>query len=447
MDHATQQNPQSASPHDGPHAAGTGERAHEEFIPKDLKPVSTGKVVVASIVFTVMLVALFVVGYIPHHRRLAKLDAEADQSQERKPIVNVVYPKRESTGGDLVLPGDIRPLQQTSLFPRSSGYLKKLLVDIGDRVKAGQLLAEIEAPEVDAQLLQARAAVAQAQASVTKAQNDYDLAKTTLDRYQSFGKSGGVTQQQIDEKQNAMTQAQSGQETAKATMAASQADVQRLEALIGFQKITAPFDGTITARNYDVGALLSSSTQTPMFELAQTDTLRVFVNVPQSSATLVKVGQTAELAVSNYPKRTFEGKVTRSSDSLDPTTRTIKFEVNFPNKDGLLYAGMFGQIIFHLKPLDPPLVVPTAALVFNAQGLRLATVKDGKVAFKTVTVGRDFGTELEILNGIAEDEQIISNPGERLRDGVDVQIHQNPPAVADKAPATTKPAVAEATGR
>jgi len=441
MEHATQEQHQSnaGSPHNG--------GQHEEIIPKDLKPVSTGKVIFATVVFVVLLTALFIVGYIPHSRRVAKLDEESDKAKDLKVIVNVVYPKRETTGGDLVLPGDVRPLQQTSIFPRSSGYLKKLLVDIGDKVKAGQLLAEIEAPEIDAQLLQASASVMQANAAVVKSQNDYDLAKTTYDRYQSFGKSGGVTQQQIDEKLNALTQAKSARENANAALAASQADVQRLQAVQGFQKITAPFDGTITARNYDVGALLSSSTATPMFDLAQTETLRVFVNVPQTSATLVKVGQTAELAVSNYPKRLFEGKVTRSADSLDPTTRTIKFEVTFPNKDGLLYAGMYGQIIFHLKPVDPPLIVPTSALVFNAQGLRLATVKDGKVAFKTVSVGRDFGTELEILQGIAENEQVVANPGERLRDGVDVQIHQNPPAVAATSPEPTTKPVAEANGR
>jgi len=444
MQSTTEQNhsPNNQQPHEN----------HEGEVPTDLPKVGTGKVIVATIVFVLLLGALFAIGFIPHKRRIAAIDQEAAEAKDARPIVAVVKPKRADAGSDLFLPADVRPFQQTSIFPRANGYLSKLYVDIGDTVKEGQPLADIETPEVEAQLAQARASVQQQQANVGKAKNDFDLAKTTLDRYEAFGKTGGVTQQQVDEKAAAYSQAKAVFEGANASLASANADVQRLEAIQGFSKITAPFAGKVTMRNYDVGALLSSTGGREMFRLEQADTLRVYVNVPQTYATAIAIGQPADLIVSNYPGKAFTGKVTRSAQTLEISTRTIKFEVDVPNPDGKLYAGMFGQVKFTIKPPTPPLLVPTSALVFNAKGLRLATVGDDKkVKFVPISVGRDFGTEVEVSQGLTGQEQIVANPGERLADGVEVKFADThapdapKPAVAESAPAT-KP-VSEAAAR
>jgi RND family efflux transporter MFP subunit len=289
--------------------------------------------------------------------------------------------------------------------------------------------------------------VKQAQANINKAQTDLELGKTTLERYESLAKSGGVTQQQLDEKRNQYTQTQAAAEAAQANLAASTADVQRLEALVGFAKIVAPFAGTITSRGYDVGARLSSTDAgagREIFQLAQTDMLRVFVNVPQAYVTLMKVGQNAELEVGNYPGRKFVGKITRSSGAIDPTTRTQRYEVDFPNKDGVLTAGMYAQVRFHLFQEQPPLIVPSSALVYDAQGMRIAIVKDGKAHFQNVAVGRDFGTEIEVQEGLQPGEMVVANPGERLSEGVEVDVADQPNQGAP--PTQNKTAVTEANG-
>jgi RND family efflux transporter MFP subunit len=381
----------SKSPHD----------PHDETIPKNLPKVSTGSVLIGTAIFVILLIALFFVGYFPYRHGVEEIDQLAKAAGETTPIVNVVRPQRQEEGTDLDLPADVRAFQSTSLFPRTSGYLSKLNVDIGDHVKDGQVLAVIDTPEVEAQLAQAKATVEQMQANVGKTKNDFDLSKTTLDRYQNFGKSGGVTQQQVDEKSSAYAQAKATYEAAVASLASANAEVQRLTAVQNFSRIVAPFAGTITARNFDVGALLSSTGSKELFRMEQTDTLRVFVNVPQTYATAIKTGQPADLLVSNYPGTPFPGKVARSTASLDSNTRTIKFEVDVPNPDGKLFAGMYGQVKFTVKPPTAPLIVPTSALVFNAKGMRVATVTDDhKIKYLPISVGRDFGTEVEVSTGL-----------------------------------------------
>ncbi len=421
---------------------------HEGEIPKDLPQVGTGKVLLAAGVFVVLLVAMFLIGYIPHGRREAMIHDEAEARKDDKPVVQVVYPKRQPAGSDITLAGDVRAMQEASLFPRANGYLTKLNVDIGDTVKKGQVLAEIDTPETDAQLLQARAAVGTAQANITKAQNDFDLSKTTFERFQNFGKTGGVTQQQVDEKQGVYSQATAGLAAAKASLASAQADVIRLEAIQKFQKIYAPFDGKITARNFDIGALLSATGSTELFRIEQNDTLRVFVNVPQAYATMVKVGQAADLVVANYPGKVFTANVSRSSSSIDPATRTMRFQVDVQNSKGQLYGGMYGQVKFTIKPDQPPLIIPTSALIYNAKGMRLAIVDGGKVRYQTITIGRDYGLEVEVSQGIIGSELIVANPGERLHDGGEVSFPPptGQPAVAIESP-TTKPTASEANAR
>jgi RND family efflux transporter MFP subunit len=299
-------------------------------------------------------------------------------------------------------------------------------VDIGDRVKAGQLLAEIDAPDVDAELVQAKASVGQAKANVVKAEDDLELARTTFERYKGFGKGGGVSQQEIDEKRAAYTQAQSALEAFKASVAAAEATVQRLAALQGFEKVYAPFAGVVTARNMDVGALVSAGQTVPLFRIADTDVLRVYVNVPQSYVQSVRPGQKVGLAVRNYPGKEFEGVVARTAGALDPATRTLRYEVDVPNKEGVLLAGMYGEVRIKAKQDEPPMVVPTSAVVFDSGGTKVWVVEEGKVHPKRVDVGRDFGTEIEVSSGLSGKEQVVTNPGERLADGVEVEAKSPP---------------------
>jgi RND family efflux transporter MFP subunit len=327
-------------------------------------------------------------------------------------------------------------MQETSIFPRANGYLKRVLVDIGDRVESGQLLAEIEQPDVDADLLQAKASVAQANANLVKAQNDFDLSQATLKRYEGFAQGGGVTQQQLDEKRAAFAQAQSALAGAQANVKVADAAVQRLTAMQGFEKVTAPFAGTITSRNYDIGALINGTNPAAgheLFRVADTATLRVFVNVPQTYVTAVRTGQPASLIVRNFGNREFAGTVARSAGALDPATRTLRYEIDVPNSDGVLYAGMYVQTKLPVTPHQAPMVVPTSALVFDATGTKVWTVDNGKAKAKKVDVGRDFGTEVEIASGLKGDESVVTNPGERLADNAPVQVT----AAAGEAPKAT----------
>jgi RND family efflux transporter MFP subunit len=316
-------------------------------------------------------------------------------------------------------------MQDTSIYPRASGYLKRLLVDIGDKVKERQLLAEIDDPEVDAQLRQAEANLVLAQANYKKAQDDANLAETTLKRYEN-APPGGITQQDLDERRAALQTALATVEATQASIKANQATVDRLTAEKNFQKIIAPFDGTITARNFDIGALLMPTT-TPgareLLRIEETDMLRVFVNVPQPYVTSIKIGQQASLNVRNYAGKEFTGTVTRTAGALDPVARTLRYQIDVPNKDGSLYAGMYGQVRLPVTAQTPPILVPTSALVFDSAGTRVWVVELGDVArSKKVEVGRDYGTDVEIASGITPDERVVANPGTKLSDGAPVTV-------------------------
>lgn len=403
---------QKAHPHHG------GVHAHAD-IPENLPKVSNWFVVLAGLILVGALVGLFFLGWIPREHRLARLQKD-NQAVDDKPSVDIALPTRTASALDLVLPADVTANQETAILPRANGYLKRFTVDIGDHVKSGQLLAEIDAPDIDAELLQAKASVAQSQANLVKGKNDLDLAQSTLVRYEGFAKTGGVTQQQIDEKRAAFTQAQSDYAADQANLQASQAAVQRFESMQGFEKIYAPFDGNITARGFDVGALMSATNPTPMFRIADTSILRVYTNVPQSYVQSVKIGDHVAIAVRNYPGREFTGTVTRTAAALDPSTRTLRYEIDVPNKDGLLYAGMYGEVRIKSSQQSPPLIVPTSAVVFDSGGTKVWVLDQNKIHERKVVVGRDFGTEIEIPKGLDGDEKVVTNPGERLADGIEV---------------------------
>jgi RND family efflux transporter MFP subunit len=440
MRHAPERKRETAPPaHQVPGGSGDGQGAPAHTVPERidqheplehhddisaLPKVRTLTVVLAAVVAAAAFAGLFLLGFLPRRARLEELNAGISASDPR-PVVEVMQPHRATGGFDLRLPADVQSMQQTSLFARANGYLKRLLVDIGDRVQGGQLLAEIDTPEVDAQLEQANAGVALAEANLAKAQNDFELADATLKRYTGFSQSGGVTQQQLDEKRSAFTEAQTALSAANASVAAAHADVQRLGALQGFEKVTAPFGGIITARNYDLGALISPAEVGPgkeLFQLDRTDVLRVFVNVPQAYVGSIKTGDQAYLSVRNYPGREFTGTVTRSAGAIDPATRTLRTQIDVPNQDGALYSGMYGEVRFHLSHDDSPIMVPASALVFDAAGTRVWVVENGNVHQRPIVVGFDLGTELQVESGLTGEESVVTNPGARLSEGVEVRI-------------------------
>jgi RND family efflux transporter MFP subunit len=408
--------------HDG------GGGADEHLVPVDLPEITRGGAVMIGVTLLVLFATLFLVGWLPHSKRQAEARQNAEEQLSAKPVVDVVTPKPSAASIDLVLPADVQAFQSTSIFARTNGYLKPLPpgIDIGAKVKAGQLLAEISAPEVDAELEQAKAALEAAQVNVGRSTNEFNLRNATFERYTGLSKTGGVTQQQLDEKRADYNIANSNLKAANAAVSVAQANVKRLTEMQGFQRIVAPFDGVISVRNFDPGALISVSgngSGREMFRIVASDKLRVFVNVPQTYATEVRSDQPADLLVRNYPGKPFTGTVARSTDVIDPATRTLRVEVDIPNPQGQLYAGMWGQVRFKIHQQKPPVVLPTSALVFSPDGMKVATVAEGdKIAFKHVTVGRDFGTEAEIAEGLTATDRVVTNPGERLADGVEVKV-------------------------
>jgi RND family efflux transporter MFP subunit len=312
----------------------------------------------------------------------------------------------------LVLPASILAFQDTAIYARTNGYLKRWLVDIGDSVRTGQLLAEIEAPEVDRELQETQASLAQIRANL-------ELARTTAERYKALIKDEAVSPQEVDEKVAAL-------EARKADFAAAQAKVKRLQEQKAFQRVLAPFSGTIVARNAEVGAIVTaggSSSSPWIYKLVQADPLRVRVSVPQNYARLVKVGTPADLLVRELGEKSFSAKVSRMASAFDPATRTMVVELLVPNRDGQLNPGMYGQIRFHLVNENPPVMVPVTALLVGGDGVRVATVdSNNTVRLKQVKLGRDLGKQVEVLQGLAEGERVINNPQDTLADGQTVRI-------------------------
>jgi len=385
-------------------------------------PVRTRVVAVAALVAVALLAGAFALGLAPRSARLAALGRETAERDDR-PRVEIEKPKRNPAPPQLRLPGEVRAMQATVLGARAVGYLKKLHADLGDHVEAGQILAEIDTPEVDAQLVRARADVTLAKASVVKSQRDLDLASSTLDRWTGFAEKGGVTPQDLDEKRSAKAQAAAALEASNASVAAAEAEADRLAVLQQFEKVTAPFSGTITARDLDVGALVAGDLNgrgRELFRLEQVDVVRVFVDVPQPDATSIKIGGSAVVTVRNYPGREFTGKVTRNAGSLDPATRTLRCQVDVENKEGLLLPGMYGEVRLAVTSDRPLLTIPSSSFVFDADGTHAWVVENGRAHKKEVAVGIDFGTALEVVRGLKGDEDVITNPGERLAENVEV---------------------------
>ena len=377
-----------------------------------MKKTSPG--MIAGILIVVLLVAA-ALGIGIHTGIRTRVEATGslnrDTQQSSTPLVSVEHPKSIAPSQELVLPGSAQAFVSAPIYARTNGYLKKWYVDIGEHVKTGQLLAEIDSPEIDQQLAQARADLATAEANLR-------LARTTADRYQNLLKSDSVAKQDVDEKM--------GDRDAKQAVADSAgANVKRLVDTQAFEKVIAPFDGVITARKTDIGNLIDSGANSPgkeLFDLSATDKLRVFVNVPEIDSQAARPGVQVDLTLDEYPGRRFRGTVARTADSIDPTSRTLLTEVDYENARGELLPGAYVQAHLRLPSGGTTVTIPVSALLFRAEGLRVGLVRTGLAELIPVTLGRDFGTSVEVVAGLHPSDWVIANPADSLTTGTPVRM-------------------------
>ena len=342
--------------------------------------------------------------------RARSLEAVARETNELAvPSVAVIRPERGAPQQEVVLPGTTQAFQDAAIYARTNGYLHKWYADIGAHVRAGQLLADIDTPEVDRQLEQARADLATAESNTR-------LAQTTANRYRDLMASDSVSRQDVDN-------ANGNLESRQTSVLSAKANVSRLEQLHAFEQIEAPFAGVITARNVDTGALVDSGANAhELFHLAAIDRLRVFVNVPQIYSRVAKPGLTATLSLAEFPGRSFEGKLTRTAQSIDVASRTLLTEIDVDNSKGELLPGAYAEVHFQLPAGTSTFQLPVNAVIFGGEGVRVAAVTGGHVRLMPVTIGRDYGNSVEIVTGLTGDEQLIVNPPDTLQDNAAVQI-------------------------
>jgi RND family efflux transporter MFP subunit len=360
-------------------------------------------------------VVIVVAGILP--RIQARTALRRETAEMAIPAVVVVQPKRSAPAQEIVLPANVQAFADAPIYARTNGYLRRWYVDIGSRVKEGQLLAEIDTPEVNQQLRQSLADLATAQANL-------NLSKITSERYAGLLKTDSVSKQESDN-------AAGDYEAKQANLQSAQANVKRLEELKSFQKIYAPFSGVITARNTDVGALIDSGSsggvRTELFHIVQPDKLRVYVSVPQVYSQAAKPGLTAELTLSEFPGRPFEGKLVRTANAIDPASRTLLVEIAVNNPTGQLFTGSYAEVHLKLPTAASAFILPVNTLLFRAEGLRIATVGEGqKVELKPITIGHDFGSEVEVIAGLSGRENVIVNPPDSVVTGETVRIAQTP---------------------
>ncbi len=379
---------------------------------EELKRQSRRRLLIAS------LVVLSVIGVLAGEIRSRVKAAEnlrAITSQMAVPSISVVLPKQTAPDQEIVLPGNIQPYISSPIYARTDGYLKKWYFDIGAHVKTGDLLAIIQTPEVDEQLAQARSTLATAQANL-------ELSQVTRDRYESLLKKHAVAQQDVDNADGAYT-------ANKAIVDSDNANVRHYAALVSFEKVYAPFDGVITARNTDIGDLInsgsSSAPRTDLFDISQTRTLRVYVNVPEEYSQAVKPGETAaDITLAEFPGKRFPGKLVRTSDAINTTTRTLLAEVDLDNPGGTLFSGSYAEVHLKIPAQNSTFLLPVSSLIFRGEKLQVGVVKSGHAVVTDVTPGRDFGDQIEIVAGLAPNDQVIVNPSDSLVSGQSVKVVQ-----------------------
>lgn len=381
------------------------------------------------------LATLFVSGWMPRHHKTQLLHAESHRIKTALPTVRVMTPKQSPSIAVAMLPGDVEAMEEITIYPRTTGYIKQWLADIGDEVKAGQLLAEIDTPEVKAQLQQSEGALAESTASLERARATANLALITTTRLRGLAAKNTVSRQELDDSENNLAVAEANVRLAEATIEANKANVQHIQELLTFCEIRSPFSGTVTARNVDKGKLVTAGNGAgqSLFQLARTNPVRVFVNVPQSFAPGVTKDLKAEIFSREIPGRTFHGTVTRTARAIDPLTRTLLTEIQVPNNNHALLTGSYVQVRMEIERQSPPLLIPSSALIFNSGGTQVAVVgSDDKIELRQVQVAGDIGSELGIATGIVRDEKVVINPGDRMSDGLQVEIETDQPATAVK---------------
>lgn len=355
---------------------------------------------------------LLVAGGFTIARRLTERGALAKETEKLAiPTVGVTKPSTEPASDQLVLPAQLQPFVESAIFARTNGYLLRWTKDIGSHINKGELLAEIDTPEIDQELSQAKATRQQTEAQL-------QLAKSTAERWINLRKTDSVSQQEADQQASAYTQAQ-------ANFAAADANVRRLQQLESFKHVYSPISGVITRRNTDVGALITagSTGSRELFDVAQVDPLRVFVSVPQMNAPSIRAGLPAYIELREYPGQKFSGKVVRTADAIDPATRTLLTEIDVPNHEGHLLPGSYAEVHFAVPIATMRMSVPVNAILFRPEGPRVAVVgPDRKVHLKAINIGRDFGTKVEILGGLDANDQIVLNPADSLEDGQEVNV-------------------------
>lgn len=393
------------------------------------------RAVLAGVLIVVVLGVLFAAGYLPRRARERSLVRAAEAGRAAIPQVMVGQARKSPASTDLLLPGNITPVTEALIQARAAGYLKRRLVDIGDRISKGQLLAEIEAPELDQQVRQAEAGLQQSTSTLSgarhnlrQAEANLKLAKVTAERWRVLVAKGVVSRQEADQKdadyerqQATVESAQAAIRVAQDNIHSSEANLRRLIEMQAFTRIAAPFAGIVTARNVDIGSLVSPGGGLPLFRVAQTGTLRIMVDVPQSSAPSIRVGQRADVLLEELAGRKFEGRVSRTANALDAATRTLPVEVQVANPDGVLMPNMYAQVRLYQVAAAPSVIIPGDALIVRAEGTQVAVVAGNRVHFQKVEVGRDHGAFTEIRMGLNGDEYVVTSPGDDVREGAEVQ--------------------------
>jgi RND family efflux transporter MFP subunit len=367
-----------------------------------------------------LLIATAVMSFAILPRVKAKATVHAETAEMAVPTVTVVHPERSAPAQEVILPANVQAFISAPIYARTNGYLRRWYVDIGAHVKQGQLLADIETPEVDQQLQQARSQLATARANLK-------LSGLTADRYEELLKKDSVATQERD---NAV----GANEANLATVQANEFNVKRLEELQSFEKIYAPFSGVITARNTDIGSLIDSGssggTKTELFRIAQPDVLRAYVNVPEAYSQNAQTGMTADMTLAEFPGRRFQGKLVRTADSIDPVTRTLLVEVDVPNPTGSLLTGAYAEVHLKIPSASSTYVLPVNTLLFRSDGLRVATIGEGNRAqLIPITIARDFGDRVEVVAGLRGDESVVLNPPDSLTAGEPVRVAQAATAI------------------
>ncbi len=391
-------------------------------------------------VLSLIIAAAVIAGVLPRLKREQTLQAAATSEQAQRPVVNATAARQAATDSALELPGELQALVESPVFARADGYVVKRFADYGDHVKAGQSLAEIETPELDQQIQQARATISnsqsalkESQAALTLAEANLSLAQKTAARWGELEKHGAVSHQETDEKRADLEVKRAQVEAARAHIVsgedlvhANEANLRRLQEMKTFARVTAPFDRIITARNVDIGFLINSGNGGPareLFRIAQTGTMRIFVNVPQVYVGAIRAGDKAELHVQERPGELFPATVTRFSNEVDSNSRSMLAILEIPNPKGVLVPGMYATVRFATKRTAPAVLIPGDALVLGTQGTRVAIAgPGGRVQFRAIKVGNDLGTEVEVLSGLAPGELVIVNPTDAIRDGVLVDV-------------------------